>query len=142
MSGGLAKLGSRAYSFENSSSTTTTTHTPAHPLTHTLRPPLLFARAPGDTGVAPSHEEVLEATEKRSFDMQNLVADICAAMDLKDFPAPKVAEVFAGGAGPVSKASRGGSGGSGGGNQVVLAAAVGGVVGAMIASAVILALRK
>lgn len=93
--------------------------------------------------MAPSHEEVLEATEKRSFDMQNLVADICAAMDLKDFPAPKVAEVFAGGAVPVSKASRGGSGGGGGGgNQVVVAAAVGGVVGAMIASAVILALRK
>jgi hypothetical protein len=89
-----------------------------------------------------SHEEVLEATEKRSLDMQNLVADICAAIDLKEFPAPKVAGLFAGGAVPGSKASREGGNGGGGSSQVVVAAAVGGVVGALVASAVILALRK
>jgi hypothetical protein len=111
-----------------------------HPLSHTHT--FFLFRAPGDTGVAPSHEEVLEATEKRSLDMQNLVADICAAIDLKEFPAPKVAGLFAGGAVPASKASREGGNGGGGSSQVVVAAAVGGVVGALVASAVILALRK
>jgi len=48
--------------------------------------------------VAPSHEEVLEATEKRAGAMQGLVSDICQKIDVGSFPSPKIAERFAAGA--------------------------------------------
>ena len=44
--------------------------------------------APGDTGVPPSHEEVLEATERRAADMQGLVADIVARIQVAEFAEP------------------------------------------------------
>lgn len=53
-------------------------------------------RAPGDTGVAPSHEEVLEASDKRAGDVQRLVAHVVGRMDTGSLPAPHAAQVFAG----------------------------------------------
>lgn len=42
-------------------------------------------RVPGDSGVPPSHEEVLEATEKRALDMQSLVAEIIKRVDISKY---------------------------------------------------------
>ena len=51
--------------------------------------------APGDTGIPPSHEEVLEATRVRALDMQGLVAAIVARIPLDSFTLPPVASVLA-----------------------------------------------
>jgi purine-nucleoside phosphorylase len=55
-------------------------------------------RAPGDTGIAPSHEEVLEASDKRAADMQRLVADMVGRIDPAAYPQSLAASVFAPGA--------------------------------------------
>lgn len=56
--------------------------------------------APGDTGVPPSHEEVLVATVARATEMQGLVAAIVERVPLADFPVPGVVAALAAGAPP------------------------------------------
>jgi len=51
--------------------------------------------APGDARVPPSHQEVLETSARRSADMQGLVADIVAAIDVAALPTPRAAAAFA-----------------------------------------------
>ena len=89
--------------------------------------------------MAPSHEEVLQATAERAGAMQGLVADICAQIPVGDFPEPPVAALFANGATPRTAAAAAAAT-SAGLPPVVAAALAGGVVGALVAAAVSLLL--
>jgi len=61
-------------------------------------------RAPGDTGVPPSHEEVLAASDARAVDVARLVADVVRRVDASAFPRPPAAAAFALGAPPRARA--------------------------------------
>ena len=93
-------------------------------------------RAPGDTGVPPSHEEVLEATDKRAKEMQGLVGLLVARLPLADLPRPAATAHFSE-TGSVAAASLSTAVGAGASaplanaTPILSAAIIGGAVGAL-----------
>ncbi len=77
---------------------TTPSHAPPAPV---------HASAPGDTGVPPSHEEVLQATETRAREMQGLVRVLVSTLPLAALPRPAAAKLFAAGAAGAAGAGAG-----------------------------------
>jgi hypothetical protein len=60
-------------------------------IVHSLTPPPpspLLISAPGDTGVPPTHEEVLQATDARAVQMQALVKLIVSRIPFKSLTIP------------------------------------------------------
>ena len=95
--------------------------------------------------MAPSHQEVLDATVARTEAMQGLVQEICSSIPLADFPQAPVAALFeAGRTPPACEAPRhaGSAAPPGQLSQLAAAALVGGVVGAVAAAAVTALLAK
>ncbi len=96
--------------------------------------------------MAPSHQEVLDATVARTEAMQGLVQEICGSIPVADFPQAPVAALFAAGSASPACAGAGRAAASaaapGQRSQLLVAALVGGVVGAVAAAAVTVLLAK
>ena len=90
--------------------------------------------------MAPSHEEVLEATRERADAMRGLVADICSRIPISDFPDTAVSALFKDGRTPAPSAAAAAQAPAV--SPLVAAALAGGCVGAVVAAAVTLLLLQ
>lgn len=92
--------------------------------------------------MAPSHEEVLEATRERADAMRGLVADICSRIPISDFPDTAVSALFKDGRTPAPSAAAAAAAQAPAVSPLVAAALAGGCVGAVVAAAVTLLLLQ